>query len=225
MSLLYDGSRPTDGVRVTKSNGRAYAGRSADERDAVRRARLLEAARELIGTDGYLATTIERICSTANVSTRHFYLQYPSKEAVFIDLYDSMTNQSFQNVLTSWAATEGTPMAERVPAAYLAYLKPMFEDLLAARIAFVEVMGVSPQMEQKRLEYRESLIQFVEAQGAAAVERGEISDRDFRFVSLALIGAANVIVHDWASHEDRPPAEELERKLSALAVTLLTEFP
>lgn len=208
---------------MTKSNGRAYAGRSADERDAVRRARLLEAARELIGTDGYVATTIERICSTANVSTRHFYLQYASKEAVFIDLYDSMTNQSFQNVLSSWQATEGKPMAERVPEAYMAYLRPMFEDLLAARIAFVEVMGVSPQMEQKRLEYRESLIQFVEAQGAAAVERGEISDRDFRFVSLALIGAANVIVHDWASHEDRPPAEELERKLSALAVTLLTD--
>lgn len=206
---------------MSKGNGRYYAGQSADERDALRRARLLDATRELIARDGYTATTIERICSTANVSTRHFYLRYDSKEAAFIDLYDSLTSQSFQNVLSSWQATEGRPMTERIPAAFMAYLGPMFEDLRVARIAFVEVMGVSPRLEAKRLEYRESLIAFINSEGAAAVARGEITDRDFRFASLALIGAANTIVYDWTIHEDRPPAAEIERKLSALAIALI----
>lgn len=221
MPLGYHGSLPRDGARLSKNNGRHYAGQSADERDALRRARLLEATRELIGTEGYAATTIERICSTANVSTRHFYLQYANKEAALIDLYDSITNQSFQNVVASWQATEGKPMPERVPAAFMAYLRPMFEDLLLARIAFVEVMGVSPKLEEMRLRYRESLIAFVDTEGSAAVARGEITDRDFRFASLALIGAANVIVYDWTIHEDRPPAADIERKLAELAVTLI----
>ncbi|MGH3516517.1 MAG: hypothetical protein ACRDQ7_03710 [Haloechinothrix sp.] len=53
--------------------------------------------------------------------------------------------------------------------------------------------------------------------------RGEITDRDFRFAALALIGAANVIVYDWTIHDNRPPADELERKLSALSSTLLAD--
>lgn len=221
--LLYDVPRARDGVRLSRSNGRAYAGQSAYERDAQRRARLLEAARELIGTEGYAATTIERICSTASVSTRHFYLRYASKEAVFIDLYDTMTERSFKKVLTSWQETEGKPMRERAPAAFMAYLQPMLEDPHAARIAFVEVMGVSTAMERKRLDYRESLIAFIEREGGATVERGEATDRDFRFASLALIGAANVIVYDWAASANPAPVEELRRKLADLAITLLAD--
>lgn len=207
---------------MTKSTGRQYAGMSSDERDARRRARLLDATRELVGTIGYAATTIERICSTANVSTRHFYLQYANKEAALVDLYDSLTSESLQKVLASWRETEGRPISERVSAALMAYLGPMFSDPQIARIAFVEVIGVSPRLERIRLDYRESLVDFIQQEGSAAAARGEAADRDFRFAALALIGAANVIVHDWAAHEDRPPAAEVERNLSDLAVTLIT---
>lgn len=203
-------------------NRRTYAGQSADERDALRRARLLAATRELIGTEGYAATTIERICSTAGVSTRHFYLLYANKEAAFVDLYETMTRQSYEHVLAALRDTEGKALEERVPAAFLAYLAPVFADPQAARIAFVEVMGVSPRMEATRLRYRESLIALVETEGAAAVRRGEIRPRDFRFAALAMIGAANTVVYDWAAHDSRRPASEVERQLADLAVTLLT---
>jgi hypothetical protein len=114
-------------------------------------------------------------------------------------------------------------MRERVPAALIAYLGPMIEDPLAARIAFVEIMGASPRLEERRLEFREGLVRLVEAEGSAAVDRGEITPRDFRFAALALTGAANAIIYDWARTPDRQDVEDLESALAALAVTLLAD--
>ena len=47
---------------------RGYGGRSAAERRAERRERLLAAGLELFGTRGYAATSIERLCAAASVS-------------------------------------------------------------------------------------------------------------------------------------------------------------
>ncbi len=207
----------------TGTTGRSYAGRSADERDAVRRQRLLGAALELIGTKGYAATTVERLCATGNVSTRHFYLLYANKEAAFIDLYDELTAASYRNVATSLEATEGASMKERISQAMLAYFAPMLSDLRVARISFVEIIGASPRIEELRLQYRETLVDLVRAESAGAVARGEVRDRDFRFATLALAGAATAVAHDWMLRRDRPPVLELERKLMDLATTLLVD--
>ncbi|MDT4918010.1 MAG: hypothetical protein QOI15_1745 [Pseudonocardiales bacterium] len=205
-----------------EATGRSYAGRSPDERDAQRRARLLAAAREIIGTQGYAATTIPGVCAAAKVSTRHFYRLYGTKEDLFVDLYDQVTAESYTRVTASLTETTGRHIRERIPAAMLAYLKPMVEDARVARIAFVEIMGASPRIEQLRLDYRETLIGLVRHEGQEAVARGEIADRDWRFASLALVGAATAIVYDWMLRTERPEVDELEAAMAELALTLLT---
>ena len=208
---------------MNEAVARRYSGQSADERSAARRDRLLGAARTLIGTQGFPATSVERICATARVSTRNFYELYDNKEAIFLDLYERILTQSLDRVVASLADTAGRHMRERVPAALLAYLGPMIEDPLAARIAFVEIMGASQRLEERRLEFREGLVRLVETEGSAAVDRGEITSRDFRFAALALTGAANAIIYDWARTPDRDRVEKLEDALAALAVTLLAD--
>ena len=201
--------------------GRSYGGRSAVERDAERRSRLLAGARDVIGGEGYAATTVEKICARAGVSTRHFYLLYSTKEDAFVDLYRELTAASYRRAVDAYAATSGQPMAERVPAAFIAYLEPMFSDPPAARIAFVEVMGVSPVVEARRLEYRESLVAVIESEALPAVAAGEISDRDFRFATMCLAGALNAAAYDWVLRDDREPGEQLEQKVARLSLALL----
>lgn len=203
-------------------HGRVYAGQSAEERDAARRERLLAAILDIAGTKGYAALTVERLCTMANVSTRNFYKQYDGKEAAFADLYDELLGQSGQRVFDSLAASTGQTLQERIPAALMAFLEPMFEDLRVARITFVEVVGLSARIEATRLRNRERLIELIEAEGSAAVRAGEVADRDFRFVALALIGATTAIAHDWMIRSPRQPLERLERQLTELAVQLLT---
>lgn len=204
---------------------RVYAGQSAEERDAARRARLLAVIHDVVGTHGYSALAIERVCTAANVSTRNFYQLYDSKEAAFADLYDELLLTSGARVVDSLVATEGQPLAERVPAALLAFMVPMFDDLRTARIVFVEVVGLSARIESTRLRNREKLIELIEAESRAAVARGEVADRDWRFAALALIGAATAIALDWMLRKQRPPVEQLEQQLGRLAVTLLTSDP
>jgi len=208
---------------VTQAAARRYSGQSADERSAARRERLLGAARTLIGTQGFPATSVERICAAAKVSTRNFYEVYDNKEAAFLDLYEQIVGRSLGRAVQSLAETTGCPLRDRVPPALLAYLGPMIEDPHAARIAFVEIMGASPRLEKRRLEFRENLVRLVEAEGSAAVEKGEVTPRDFRFAALALTGAANAIIYDWARTPGHQDVEDLENALAALAVTLLAD--
>lgn len=203
--------------------GRVYAGKSATERDAERRKRLLTAMFDIVGSHGYSELTVERLCNQANVSTRDFYKQYDGKESAFVDLYNCVLGQSGQRIRASLAGSAGRPLRDRIPSALVAYLAPMFKDLRAARIAFVEVVGLSARIEETRLHNRERLIQLIEAEGRAAADRGEVTDRNFRFVAIALVGAAAAIAHDWMIREVRPPIEQLERQLADLAVSLLTQ--
>jgi AcrR family transcriptional regulator len=211
---------------VPADRRRFYAGQTAHERDAARRARLLTVIHDVVGNQGYSALTVERVCAQANVSTRHFYQLYDGKEAAFADLYDELLTRSGERVIASLVETEGQHLAERIPTALLAFLAPTFDDLRTARILFVEVVGLSARVESTRLRNREKLIELIEAESRAAILRGEVVDRDWRFAALALIGAATATALDWMLRKDRrPPIEQLERQLSELAVTLLTAEP
>lgn len=201
---------------------RIYSGLSGAERDAERRNRVLTAGLELIGTRGFASTSVERLCTTAKVSTRHFYVLYANKEAAFLDLYGSITARSLRAATESLVASAGEPMGIRVPRAFEAYLRPMMSDVRVARIAFVEIMAVSQKVEERRLAFRESLVELIVSEGSAAVARGEITDRDFRFAALSLSGSANAVVYDWALRGSRQDADAVMESMSELALTLLT---
>ena len=87
-------------------SGRAYARPVPGERDEQRRERLRAAAVELIGNQGYPATTIPGVCAAAKVSTRHFYRLYPAKEDLFVDVYDRLTGESYARVSASLRRTQ-----------------------------------------------------------------------------------------------------------------------
>jgi AcrR family transcriptional regulator len=201
---------------------RRYGGQSAEERDHARLLRLRAAALDLFGTTGYQSTSIGRVCSTASVSTRHFYQRFSSKEELLLDLYGAITAEAYAAVGHSLTATAGLGYGHRLEAAVRAYLGPVLADPRTARIAFVEIVGVSPRMEQQRLDFRATIVALVEEEGRQAVDRGEISPRDLRFLALSLSGAINVVVHDWMLQRTRVSARRLEDQLSTLAVHLLT---
>ncbi|KRA30912.1 MULTISPECIES: TetR/AcrR family transcriptional regulator [unclassified Nocardioides] len=201
---------------------RRYGGQSAEERDHGRLLRLRAAALDLFGTHGYQAVSIDRLCSTASVSTRHFYQQFSCKEDLLLDLYGAITAEAYEAVGHSLAATGDDDFRRRLDAAVRAYLRPVLADPRTARIAFVEIVGVSPRVEQQRLDFRATIVALVEDEGGRAVDRGEIAPRDFRFLALALSGAINVVVHDWMRRPRRGSARRLEDQLCALAVHLMT---
>ena len=205
------------------NEARRYAGQSADERDQERLSRLRSTALELFGTEGYAAVPVERLCSEAKVSTRHYYQLFSNKEAALVDLYADITSASVANVGVALESTEGLGIEARLRSAVRAYLGPMLDDPRLARLAFVEIVGVSQNVEDVRLRFREAIVTLIEQEAAAAITRGELKPKDFRFRALAFLGAVNVLVHDWSIHQDHVDAERLSDQLCDLAAELIVQ--
>jgi AcrR family transcriptional regulator len=206
---------------MSEPSVRRYSGRSVDEWKAARRERLLDAALELFGTDGYPATSVERLCAQAKVSTRHFYHEFQNKEAVLLALHAQLIEVGVRSTSDALAATADAPVRERIVAAVDGYLQTIMTDLRRARISFVEVVGISPAVEEQRIAFRELLISSVVQVGEAAVARKEIAAKDFRFLGLCFIGAVNTVVYDWMLADPRPPETEITEALRNLAVALM----
>src|SRR6266568_236763 len=169
---------------------RDYGGRTATQRRAERRQRLMTAALDLFGTEGYPATSIERLGARANVSTRNFYEEFASREALLIALHDQITQQAYDAMIAAVDELPDERTSVRIDRAIEAYIGTTSNDPRWTRIAYVEVIGVSATVERHRLAWRAKLGEMLAAEVAHAVARGEATDRDGHRVGKYLARAA-----------------------------------
>src|SRR6266508_4521605 len=86
-------------VAEVRTGGRRIRGLDAHQRQARRRADLLEATLELVATKGYANTSIEQICQTAFVGTKSFYEIFDSKEACYLAHIEETSRQISERVI------------------------------------------------------------------------------------------------------------------------------
>ncbi|HEY3753757.1 MAG TPA: TetR/AcrR family transcriptional regulator [Pseudonocardiaceae bacterium] len=185
----------------------------------------MTAALELFGTEGYPATSIERLCARANVSTRNFYEEFASREALLIALHDHITQQAFDAVMTAVNEVIDAPTAVRLDRAIDAYIGTTSSDPRWTRIAYVEVVGVSAAVERHRLAWRAKLAQLIEGEAALAAQRGEAARRDFGLTATAFIGAVNELVYHWSIHGRQVPLDAIRGELTRLALAAFEVTP
>jgi AcrR family transcriptional regulator len=200
---------------------RSYGGRSAQERRSERRARLLGAALELFGTRGFAATSIERLCADAGVSTRNFYEEFSGREELLTALHRNLNERATAAVARAFAQYAEEDLATRVRRAIHAYVTTAAGDPRWARITFVEVIGVSPEVEHHRLWWRERWSRDIAAIAAEAGAGGATVERDYRLSAIAVIGAVNSLVHHWSSGGRDTPLEEVTAELTRLTLAAL----
>ncbi|OSZ58730.1 TetR family transcriptional regulator [Streptomyces pharetrae CZA14] len=185
--------------RLRAPTGR-YGGRSAEERQAERRRRFLDAALRLFGDrPGYRATTVAALSEAAGLSTRQFYEEFRTLEDVLAALHLQVNDWAEQAVRAAVADAAGLPLADRVATIFHAYAADVTADPRRIRITFVEIVGVSPRLEEQRLARRARWIDLIRAEAEAAVARGEAAPRDYRLPAAAFIGSVNGLLHDWSA--------------------------
>ncbi|MFJ6252012.1 MULTISPECIES: TetR/AcrR family transcriptional regulator [unclassified Streptomyces] len=183
--------------RTAPAQGR-YGGRDAAERRAERRERFREAGLDLFGTGlGYRATRLGDLCKAAGLSTRQFYEEYRTLEDLLADLHLYVNEVAEKAVIDVLPKVEHLPPPERITAYAHAYVKGAASDMRHARIAYVEIVGVSPRINHQRLERRAVWIELLNRISGDAADRGEIPAGDYRITAAALIGAVNGLMHDW----------------------------
>ncbi|MGB3444573.1 MAG: TetR/AcrR family transcriptional regulator [Actinophytocola sp.] len=201
---------------------RTYGGRTAADRRAERRERLLEAGLQLFGTEGYATSSIEKLCTHAGVSTRNFYEEFTSREDLLIALHSRANEQSYLAVNAAFAEATDAALAERFELAVRTFLNNMASDPRWARLAYVEMIGVSDKVETHRMAWRKRWWDFMVAEADRAVLRGEAKARDFTLPALAVIASVNELVHHYSVNRGRITLDEVITEVVRFAVAAVT---
>lgn len=214
-SLLPSGN----GSRIPPKR-RGYAGRTSEQLAAERRLRLLEAALSLFAERGFARTPIEMLCSTARVTTRHFYEHFESREAVLVALYDRIMLDTRRVVAESLTLQNVTPR-ERMRATLRAFVDSCTEDPRRTRILCVEVIGVSTDMFERRRAAVHEFAGLLNDFTRALVAAGELPDRDYLLTCIGMVGAIRELMTEWLVSKERAPIETVHEHLISLFSCLL----
>jgi AcrR family transcriptional regulator len=200
------------------SDVRTYRGLSARERLTDRRERLLAAALERFGGQGYTSTTIEMLCTDAKVSTRGFYECFDSRESLLRTLYERLLDEGGARVRRALDGADcTTPALAR--AGLTAYIGYMTEDARRARIAHVEVRRAGEPLHVAR---RAAVQGFAELIIRLAGDHGEPVGPDVRRVAVGLVGAVQELLIDWV---DRPSRQSADEVIATAEYLFLAAFP
>jgi AcrR family transcriptional regulator len=193
--------------------GRVYGGRSEPQRRAERRGRLLAAGLELFGTEGWGATTIERLCTSAGVATRSFYEEFSSREALLLAVFEDVLAGVVAEV-TPRVIVETEP-EQQVRAALSGYIAYLTEDPRRARVVHHEIRVAGTLERQRHL----MIVRFADLIGQTG--RLPRSSRN-RVLAIALAGAVSEALVDWVQHDEpRPATDQLVDVLVDLYLAVL----
>ena len=182
--------------------GRRYASKTLDERREERRSRMLAAGLDLFAQHGYANTTIEALCAAAGVSTRNFYEEFGSREALVIALHDEVNARALTAVVAALDGVDPADIRARTARATRAYIEVMTSDRRWAQIALVESVGVSPEAEAHRRAAIDRFVALMEAEATRMAADGIIERRDYHLTAVALAGALNGLINTWTSDPD-----------------------
>lgn len=191
---------------------------SPDERRAERRRRLLDAGLGQFGTSGYARTTIEGLCAGAGVTPRHFYEEFGGREALLVAVFDEIVGWVNEAVSAALAAAPDDPVA-RVRAGLGAFLHALLDDPRRARVACVEIVGVSREVEA----HRRGVLHDFAALVTGEAHRLSQGRGDFSLAALALVGGTNELVVEWVVGKSRQPIDELADDITRLFVAVGVE--
>jgi len=202
--------------------GRQYGGRAVAERKAERRTRFLDAATRLFAEHGYSDCSLAELCAAAGLSKRQFYEEFETREDVLVAAYDRVQDEAVDAVVAALVAAGVNAEPHVTMTALLtAYLGAIGADPWRAKLAFVEVVGVSERMERHRRQRRHRWGEMLEVAVVPRIVAGGRVRGGPGLAAAALIGAVNGLTGEWLLSDPRPPIAELVELLVPLAASLI----
>ncbi|MFE6976327.1 TetR/AcrR family transcriptional regulator [Streptomyces sp. NPDC057682] len=199
-----------DGVRTAREPARC-------------RAQLMAAGRTLFAVYGYARTSVEDLCATAQVQVRDFYREFASREALLTELYDEIATRGMRASETELTAEgmDTCPTEERVYRLFDAYVRAVTQDPKEARVAFVEVLGVSREMDEHLAMWRQVWTDFLTQEAERARGRGHAVDSNLAVVVKVLTRSVDELL---AHHGRRPrqvPPSWLTSEFTRLSMAMI----
>ncbi|AEF41654.1 TetR/AcrR family transcriptional regulator [Hoyosella subflava] len=174
-----------------------YRGRSAEERRAERRARLLDAGLEVWSNDP--SVTMTKICVHAGLSERYFYEHFANLDDALMAVIDSVAIEIAVAATTALETTGGTA-DERIRAALMAFAQVLIDDPRKGRVAMIESYAVA-STRHRRSQLIQQFVTLVEHESQAILVRPDPPEAETRIAATAFVGGLSQLVTDWLGGE------------------------
>lgn len=190
---------------VTKAG--VYRGALPEQRRAERRRRLMDAALDIIGTQGWANTTVRGVCEQAKVGPRFFYESFADLDALAAAVHDELVEEAIAGALTAVAAAPDD-LPAKARAGTHAIITAFIEDPRRARVVFAEAHG-SETLMRRRFDAMRTIAEVVMKQGDELLGLPPGSDTVLQAFALLLTGGVAEMVLVWLDGGLPVSAEQL----------------
>lgn len=183
---------------------RRYGGVSADERRAQRRRRLLDAGRELWGTQGAAEVTVRGVCSVAGLTARYFYEQFEHRDALLLAVADEVRDEL---AVTLVSASQEAPggIGPKLEAALLAFFEVIAGDPRLHRILTSDPAS-APGLAQHHAAATARIVDLVVEHTRRLLDTVP-QEAELRRGAVFAVGGVNALVESWLAHPVESPAQ------------------
>lgn len=195
---------------------RPYRGVSADERRAIRRAQLIDAALDVVGDGGLAGMTMTAVCARAGLTERYFYESFRDLEDLLGAIHDASVQRMDEEMFAALAAAP-PDLLERCRAAAGAMIGVLTEDPRQARL-YAEAVG-SASLADRRAQAVSAHAEVLAAQlrELRGLDRPE-QQAPLRLATLVLIGGLAEAILGWLDGTVEMTREMLIEECARLAV-------
>lgn len=198
-------------------------GMPRDEVTRSQRTRLLMAAAEAVGANGYVATSVADILKRARVSRTTFYQLFDDKLDCFLAAYrmaSDIVATAIAEELARIADDDRLEPLDKLDRLLAVYLRTLAEQPELARVFLVEVYAAGPAAVRQR---RASLDRFIDLIAATHPDDATVLGPrpEQRFAAEVLAGGVSSLVTNAIGSDDRGRLETLHQPLIDLAHRLL----
>ncbi|MFE3230198.1 TetR/AcrR family transcriptional regulator [Nocardia sp. NPDC059228] len=187
--------------RAMYSTTSRYAGTSAEERRALRRRALLDAALDVVGEHGVAGLTMRGVTSRAGLNDRYFYENFTDCDQLATDLFDDQLAAAMEAVTTAIASSPEDPEA-RIRAVVTAAVAFAADDPRRGRL--VTESQVTEGLRGRRSQFVHRLVDVMHAQVAELVGTDAVTTTTARLSLLTVAdGELDLLIH-WLRSELDP---------------------
>lgn len=169
--------------------------RSTDKtrsRKDARRTDMMQAAVRVFADKGYYAATVRDIVAAANVAVGTFYFYFPDKETLFVHLYEETADFLLQSLQQAVNGRKTLP--EQVMAGCQTYVNLATYEPAIVQLLLVGGVGALPELNARRVNFREGLIRLWQRPLEAALEQEQVPLQNTRRTAEGIAGGMDEMI-------------------------------
>lgn len=163
----------------------------------------------MFGEQGYHHSTVRDVCKQAQLTSRYFYENFDSMEALFKAVYTMVSRELMQTTIMALASCQPDPekLAEASLRNFLEFIR---QDPHRARVALIDAFnvgeGMSTLTDKASQDFAHLIAGFMHQMFPKLDAQGKL---DFKMLANGLVGANTRIATQWVADRCKTPLDDV----------------